>query len=74
MWKVTLMPEMWNEAVCSCPMWSKNFTCKHSLGIAIRTKCPGCIVPEEAKAIPLEKKRKRGRPSRSKAALVPQDT
>ena len=23
-WKVTLMPERWNESTCNCPVWSKN--------------------------------------------------
>lgn len=41
------------------------------IGIAARSRL--VTVPPEAKAIPLGQKRKRGRPAKSKKALVRQD-
>ncbi|OAF70297.1 hypothetical protein A3Q56_01954 [Intoshia linei] len=46
--------------------------CKHSIGIAIRLKIDGCIVPQESKALPLNVKRKRGRPAQVNQALLRQ--
>ena len=46
----------------------KKFVCKHVVGLAIRLKF--VAPPIEAKALPLNQKRKRGRPSKAKKALL----
>ena len=61
-WKVNV-----NEG-CSCPIYSKFYCCKHWLGMRIRLKMAD--PPIEAKLIPLGCKRKRGRPSLAKQALI----
>lgn len=53
---------------CTCPIFQKNYKCKHTLGLLIRLK--KIELPEEAKCIPLGQKRKRGRPSKAKKALI----
>ncbi|OAF66190.1 hypothetical protein A3Q56_06105 [Intoshia linei] len=45
---------------------------KHSIGIEIRLRIDGCIVPRESKALPLNVKRKRGRPAQANQALLRQ--
>ncbi len=42
-WKVEIVDNKWKEAKCSCPRFFKNYSCKHTLGLAIRlgyTKAP----------------------------------
>jgi hypothetical protein len=72
--------ELWNVEVkktnsdssavstCICPFFQKNRQCKHSLGMLIRLKSVN--VPLEAKNLPIGRKRKRGRPSKAKQALL----
>lgn len=67
----TYLDEEWEKGICNCPAFSKNYMCKHVIGIAIRLKYVDA--PVEAKAIPIEQKRKRGRPRKTKAALQRQD-
>ncbi|OAF67250.1 hypothetical protein A3Q56_05042 [Intoshia linei] len=59
----------WEKATCTCSTYLKCYTSKHSLDMAIRLKCDECVVPIEAKLLPLRQKRKRGRPSLVKEAL-----
>lgn len=56
------------NSTCSCPVFCKELICKHVLGMLIRLHL--CDVPTEAKNIPLGQKRKRGRPSKAKKALI----
>lgn len=58
----------WQEGVCDCSSFFKLYMCEHVLGISLRMKF--VVAPDEAKALPLGQKRKRGRPARAKAALV----
>ena len=53
---------------CTCSMYLKVNVCKHHLGMEIRLKMVD--VPAEAKVIPLGQKRKRGRPSKARKALI----
>lgn len=55
--------DQWKDGACMCPMFLKNYICKHLLGTAIRCKfvCP----PPEAKNLEIGMKRKRGRPSKA---------
>ncbi len=47
---------------CSCRDYKKNYKCVHSIGALIREK--RLDVPNEAKNVPLGRKRKKGRPRR----------
>ena len=58
----------WESAICDCPVFLKQYQCKHALGLAIRSKL--VVPPAEAKQIPLGLKRKPGRPKKAKAALL----
>lgn len=60
----------WMNGCCSCPSFMKKFVCKHMVGLAIRLKF--LTPPLEAKALPLNQKRRRGRPSKAKKALLVQ--
>lgn len=55
-------------SVCNCPAYLKDYLCKHVIGLGIRLKL--ISVPSEAKVIPIGEKRKRGRPSKTKPALM----
>ena len=48
--------------MCSCPIGLKNYTCKHSVGLAIRYFQKD--IPLAAKTIPLGCKRAAGRPKK----------
>ena len=70
-WKITGMTkESYLQAVCTCEGWLKKDICKHTLGLAVGLKF--CEVPHAAKDIPIGQKRKRGRPSKAKRALIRQ--
>ena len=71
LWEVTNMSqETYLRAVCSCEENMKHNICKHSLGLALRLGF--CNPPSEAKDVPIGQKRKRGRPSKAKKALIRQ--
>ena len=53
--------------LCSCPVGLKNYTCKHSVGMAIRFF--GKEIPIAPKTIPLGLKRSAGRPKKKKTTL-----
>ncbi len=66
-WTVKINKDQWLEARCSCPFFFKNYSCKHTVGIAIRT---GLVKPPlEVRGPPMEQKRKRGRPAKAGTAL-----
>lgn len=67
-WIITIVYNNLNESACTCPYFLKHLQCKHVLGMKIRLKLVD--VPNEAKLIPLGQKRKRGRPAKSKKALI----
>jgi hypothetical protein len=60
----------WKTSKCNCPAFLKNYICKHIVGMAIRLKY--CKPPPAAKTVPTGEKRKRGRPSKAKPALLVQ--
>jgi hypothetical protein len=70
MWTVNLSKSSWRTGNCNCPVFLKQGVYKHLIGMAIRLGV--AKPPDEAKNIPLEQKRKRGRPSKAKPALVMQ--
>ncbi len=57
-----------NESRCNCPPFAKDYICKHVVGLCIRLKLVSA--PPEAKTVPIGQKRKRGRPSKTKPALM----
>lgn len=69
-WKVTINANNLRESTCTCPYFLKHEECKHSLGMKIREKL--IEPPSEARTVPLGCKRKRGRPSKAKRALLTQ--
>ncbi|CAF0964252.1 unnamed protein product [Adineta steineri] len=70
-WCLEMMDDLnWKTSKCSCPAFLKDYICKHMVGMAIRLKI--CKPPAAAKAIPINSKRKRGRPAKAKRALVVQ--
>jgi hypothetical protein len=70
-WYLTMQNNSdWKQSICNCPAFLKNYICKHVVRMAIRLKL--CKPPSAAKAIPIGQKRKRGRPTKAKAALLVQ--
>jgi len=61
-------PEELRTATCTCPSFLKNYICKHVIGMSIRLKY--CKPPPEAKNVEIGTKRKRGRPSKARKALL----
>ncbi|CAF4994214.1 unnamed protein product [Rotaria sp. Silwood1] len=68
--KVTLpnIGSQWKNGFCNCPNFLKECICKHVIGMAIRLK--HCKPPSIAKYVPLDEKRKRGRPRKATQALL----
>lgn len=69
-WNVVLPNNQteWITGCCDCPDFYRKFSCKHLIGLAIRLKY--VTPPLEAKSQPLGLKRKRGRPTKARAALI----
>ena len=61
-------PEEWRASTCTCPFFLKNYICKHVIEMSIRLKY--CKPPPEAKNVEIGTKRKRGRPSKARKALL----
>lgn len=59
--------ENWRKETCNCPAFVKCYMCKHVIGVAKRLNYTD--VPIQAKALPIERKRKPGRPTKTKKAL-----
>lgn len=71
-WSTTVAndPHNWINGQCNCPSFLKDYICKHVVGIAM---CLKLFEPKfEAKQIPLDERRKRGRPKLAKKALIKQ--
>lgn len=69
-WTIQIKGEDWRQSKCNCPAFMKKYICKHTVGLAIRLKY--VKAPPEAKNVKMEEKRKRGRPSKAKKALLVQ--
>lgn len=71
-WHVSLSSnaEEWGKGTCTCPAFLKNYIRKHIIGMSIRLKY--CKPPPEAKNVDIGSKRKRGRPTKAKRALLTQ--
>ena len=69
-WCLEINNNDWQNSICNCPAFLKNYVCKHTIGIGLRLKL--CKAPAAAKNVPIGEKRKRGRPARAKKALLRQ--
>lgn len=69
-WRVALPTQQtaWVNGKCTCPIFFKNYMCKHIIGLAIRLKY--VAPPAQAKSVPIGQKRKRGRPAKARPALI----
>lgn len=70
-WQISLPlnTEEWKlGGKCDCPTFYKIYMCKHIIGLALRLK--HTVLPVGVKNILMGEKRKRGRPSKSKQALI----
>ena len=69
-WRVILPTDgtKWLDSQCNCPGFFKKFICKHIVGLAIRLNY--CKPPPAAKNVKIGEKRRRGRPSKAKKALL----
>ncbi len=65
---LTMDEAKWLGGQCNCPAFFKKFMCKHVVGLAIRVNY--CKPPLVAKNIKIGEKRRRGRPSKTKKALL----
>lgn len=67
-WFVTLYhPETkWIKSLCTCPIFLKEYICKHVVGIAVRMK--ELQIPEDFVSVPIERKRKPGRPPKARTS------
>ena len=66
-WTVKFESDSWETADCSCPVFQKEYVCKHTVGIGIRLG--SVTVPREILSAPLGQKRGPGRPALARGAL-----
>ncbi len=69
-WIVSLVPksETWREGKCTCLNFLKKYMCKHLIGMDIRLKL--AKPPPALKNVPINDKRRRGRPKFATKALL----
>jgi len=70
-WIIEFILDNWTTSTCSCPVYQKQYMCKHLIGIAAIKKL--IEIPDKAKDEFLCPKLKRGRPRKVKNALVISD-
>ena len=58
LWKVSFNSDDWTTSTCSCPVFQKQYYCKHWLGVATRKK----LIPVSDKTTTISVKPSRGRP------------
>jgi len=68
LWLLTFHEDNWIDSVCNCPIFKKEYICKHVMGIAISMN--KFIVPDNAKNVELGTMRKRGRSAKATKALL----
>jgi hypothetical protein len=67
-WKISINHTNWKQSTCTCPIYFKQYICKHIIGICACLKL--AIIPPTAKTVPLGQKRKVGRPGKLPGALA----
>jgi hypothetical protein len=69
-WVVKVCQANWKLSTCTCPTYMKDYKCKHMIAICVRL---GLVeYPATAMTLPLQQKRKRGRPQATRGALTRQ--
>lgn len=67
--KIAKSKEEWQLfSTCYCPNFFKHYTCKHTIGLALRSKIT--ILPKTPIPTALSQKKPSGRPAKSKKALL----
>jgi len=66
-WKIVIQNDV-TDSSCTCPSYLKKLVCKYVLGMLIKRKKVN--VPSAVKRVPLSQKRKRGKLSKVKRALL----
>lgn len=66
-WHTVLDRADFSRSSCTCPSFFKTYFCKHILGVAHLEKVH--MIPNEAKGVCIEQKKKRGKPPKAKKAL-----
>lgn len=67
-WTVEVSSTNWqSKSLCDCPIFLKNYACKHVVGIALLERY--CEPPKNALAISLKQKKSKGRKPKAKSAL-----
>ena len=59
MWKITFPNDDWTSSTCTCPVFQKQYYCKHWLGVAVRKK----LITVSKKTTTILVKPSRGRPT-----------
>ena len=73
LWRTKIIESDWKQSSCTCPFFTKNYKCKHIIGISNRLRFTGYPkIPLESITIMPEERRKRGRPALAKGALIRQ--
>ena len=69
-WIVSLVSksDTWREGTRTCSNFLKKYMCRHLIGMAIRWKL--AKLPTVAKNVPINEKRRRGRPKFATKALL----
>ena len=52
-WKITINQDNWKKSTCTCPIFLKQYMCKHILCICISFKMVGEELPNVAKNVPI---------------------
>ena len=75
-WKITIDKDAnetsWKKSTCTCPIYLKQYICKHIISICIALKKVGNQLPPAAKNVPVGDTRKPGRPRLAVFALLEQ--
>ena len=64
---IKLCNDEWENSECTCPSWQKDYKCNHVISLASRLRLASFATV--AYSIPLQHKRKRGKPKSTASAL-----
>ena len=72
-WKITINKDNWKLSTCTCPIYFKQYICKHIIGFSILLKIVGKQMPNNARDDVIGSQRGRGRPRRQFRSLQDAD-
>jgi hypothetical protein len=72
LWKITINKDNWKLSTCTCPIYFKQYICKHITGISILLKIVGNQMPNNARDDVIGGPRGCGRPRKAVKALLEQ--